>query len=306
MRKSVMITLIGLLGLLTLLLLWFVVQEILEERALEQPADARMLFIGNSFTENNELDRIVAQLASELGPEWDDIFATRVAPGGYKLVDHLGDVENSEANPLLRQLLVTGSAAARDWDLIVIQEQSQIPGFSRQAAENVESFAAAPQLHRYASDTGATIMLLETWGHAEGDPRNTSIFPDFLTMQNRLAQGTRELAAQMSASGNQVFVIPAGRGFQLVYQDVLNNDENPLAEGSFFRRLYAEDGRHPSLSGSYLAACIVVAAYTGQPVTEIDWRPRELDTTMAAYLRRVADRVVFGAEFAPQDYPWSS
>ena len=305
MRKISMIVIVSLFGLLTLLLLWFVVQEILDERALEQPADARMLFIGNSFVGNNELDQLAASLASELGPEWDDIFAARIAPGGYKIVNHLQDTENEADDPLLRQLLVSGSDAARDWDLIVIQEQSQIPGFGEQNGERVESFAAALKLHQYASSTGATVMLFQTWGYADGDPGNASIYPGFVAMQGRLEQGTSALAARMSASGSQVFVIPAGRGFQLVYRDLLNDDQNPLAEGSLFRQLYADDGRHPSLSGSYLAACIVVAAYTGQSVADLDWAPRELDEDIAAYLRRVADRVVFGDEFPPLAYPWS-
>ena len=305
MRKLSMIAILALFGLLTLLLLWFVIQEILDERALEQPADARMLFIGNSFTGNNELDQLAASLASELGPDWDDIFAIRVAPGGYKIIDHLQDIENEADDPLLRQLLVSGSDAARDWDLIIFQEQSQIPGFGEQNGERVASFAAALNLHQYASSNGATVMLFQTWGYADGDPGNASIYPGFVAMQGRLEQGTNALAARMSASGSQVFVIPAGRGFQLVYRDLLNDDQNPLAERSLFRQLYAEDGRHPSLSGSYLAACIIVAAYTGQSVAELDWAPRELDEDIAAYLRRVADRVMFGDEFPPLAYPWS-
>ena len=305
MRKFSMMVLVSLFGLLTLLLLWFVMQEVLDERALERPADARMLFIGNSLTGNNELDQLAAALASELGSEWADIFAMRVAPGGYKIINHLQDVENEEANPLLRQLLVTGSEAARDWDLIVFQEQSQILGFSRQSPETAESFTAATQLHQYANSTGATVMLMLTWGYPDGDSRNATLYPEYPTMQNKLTQGTYDLANQHSASGSQVFVIPAGRGFQLIYRDLFNSDQDPLAPDSRFRQLYAEDGQHPSLAGTYLAACIVVAAYTGESMAEIDWQPRQLDDEFAAYLRSVADRVVFGAEFPPQPYPWS-
>lgn len=306
MRKSVMITLLGLLGLLTLLLLWFVTRDIFADRAAERPADARILFIGNSFTNNNELDQLVASLASHLGPEWNYIYATRVAPGGYKFVDHLHDIENETAESPQGQLLVTGSEAVRDWDLVVLQEQSQIIGFGEQSPETAESRSAAAQLNQYAQNTGATVMLMLTWGYANGDPRNAVLYPDYATMQFNLTQGTYDLANQLSAAGNQVFVIPAGRGFQLVYRDLANDAQDPLAPNSLFRQLYAEDGQHPSLAGSYLAACIVVAAYTGESVADIVWQPRELNEEYAAYLRSVADRVVFGAEFPPQPYPWSS
>ncbi|MCA9955895.1 MAG: hypothetical protein H6657_20575 [Ardenticatenaceae bacterium] len=306
MRKPALITLLGLLGLLTILLLWFIGKDFLAEKALEQPAHARMLFIGNSFTNNNELDQLVASLASELGPEWNEIYATRVAPAGYRWIDHLHDTENETAESPLRQLLVTGSDAARDWDLVVLQEQSQILGFGAQSPETAESRSAAAQLNQYAQNTGATVMLMLTWGYANGDPRNATLYPDYATMQFNITQGTYDLANQLSASGNPVFVIPAGRGFQLVYRDLANDAQDPLATNSLFRQLYAEDGQHPSLAGSYLAACIVVAAYTGESVADIEWQPRDLDGQYAEYLRSVADRVVFGAEFPPQPYPWSA
>ncbi len=294
MRKYVMPTILSLFALLTLFLLWQVAQNILAEGAIERPADARLLFIGNSFTGNNELDQLVANLMSELGGDWDDTFATRIAPGGYTIEQHLLDAENSGADTSLSQMLVSGSDTVRDWNLIVIQEQSQILGFGNQSPGKVASFNAAPKLHQYASDTGAAVMILSTWGYIDGDPRNASIFPDYVTMQNRLTQGANDLATRMSANGSQVVVIPAGRGFRLVYQDMLSDGQDPLAQGSFFRQLYAEDAIHPSLSGSYLAASIVTAVYTQQAVSEIDWAPQQLDENTAAYLRRVADRVVFG------------
>ncbi len=294
MRKFVMMTLISLLALLIFLLLWLGLQSILKQRALERPADARLLFIGNSFTNNNELDQLVVNLASNLDSERDDVFATRIAPGGYKFVNHLQDVENESANPRLRQLLISGSDAARDWDFIFIQEQSQTLGFAPQQREKVASFEAASQLNQYASDTGATVMIMLTWGYVDGDSFNSPIYPDYVTMQNRLTQGADDLATRLAANGNQVVVVPAGRGFQLLYQDLLNNGQDPLAQGSLFRELYAKDGKHPSLSGSYLTACIVTAVYTNQPVAEIEWVPEGLNNDFAAYLRQVADRVVFG------------
>lgn len=293
MRKYVLPAILSLFALLTLFLLWQVGQNILAEGAIERPADARLLFIGNSFTNNNELDQLVAHLMSASGGDWKDTFATRVAPGGYTIGDHLLDVENGGADTPLHQMLVSGSDAMRDWDLVVIQEQSQILGFASQSPGKLASFNAAPQLQQVATETGAAVMILSTWGYVEGDPRNPSIFPDYVTMQNRLTQGANDLAARMSANGNEVVVIPAGRGFQLVYQDIVADGLDPLAQGSFFRQLYAEDNKHPSLSGSYLAASIVTAVYTQQPVADIDWRPRQLDDATAAYLRRVADRVVF-------------
>ncbi|MCP5097422.1 MAG: DUF4886 domain-containing protein [Chloroflexi bacterium] len=293
MFKFGKMVLVSLVVLMVLFMGWFVIQTILDEREIEQPTQHRLLFIGNSFTNNNALDQIVAELMSNMGAEWDDVFGKRVAPGGYRISYHLYDVENSADDPLLRQLLVSGSDTTRDWDLIVIQEQSQVLGFGELSGQTARSFDAALKLHQHLEQADATVMLMLTWGYANGDPGNESLYPDYETMQNRLASGTYDLAAKMSANGSQVLVIPAGRGFQTVYQDLLGVDRDPLAQDSIFRQLYGSDGKHPSLSGSYLTACIVTAVYTNQPVSDVNWAPTELDADLAAYLRNVTDRVVF-------------
>ena len=273
--------------------------------SLEQPAEHRLLFIGNSFTGNNELDQLVSNLLNEAGNGRQDNFTTRSTTGGYKFIDHIQDIEDESREAALRQLLVTGSETARDWDWVVLQEQSQVLGFAPHNGERVASFSAASRLNQVANQTAATVMVMSTWGYVFGDEGNSTIFPDYLTMQRSLVIGAKELAATLSSQERAVYVIPAGWGFQLVYQDLNNAGLDPLAEGSRFRALYANDDKHPSLSGSYLAACIATAVYIGQPVTNISWKPRGIDQDVATYLRSVADRVVFGDEYPPQNYPWN-
>lgn len=272
---------------------------------LERPADQRLLFIGNSFTYGNNLDQLVAQLAQRLNPAWRDVLGVRVAHGGYRLEQHANDVDNAAANPPLRQLLRTGSPQLRDWDLIVVQEQSQIPGFPNEWPDKIAMYNGAGILHKYMQGTNATLMVMMTWGYVDGDPTNRDIYPDYPTMQQRLRDGYGFLAAHMSNLGRQVYVAPVGLGFQLVYDDVVAAGRDPRSASTRFRQLYADDGRHPALPGSYLAACIIVQAHTGQSVLQTDWTPRGLDADYAAYLREVADRVVFGGTFAYR-YPWSS
>jgi hypothetical protein len=269
------------------------------------PADARLLFIGNSYTEGNQLDQLAAQLAMELVPEWNAVFATRVSPGGYTIQQHARDVMNEDENPPLRQLLVTGDDETRAWNLVVIQGQSQIMGFNDNDRDKLALLNSVPDLYEPIRETGATTMLLLTWGYADGDPRNPGIYSSFLNMQRRLTNGYDGLARRLNETGGDVSVAPAGLGFQIVFQDDLQGGQNPLAANSRFRGLYAEDGSHPSLAGSYLAACILIEAYTGESVTQTDWTPAGLDAELAAYLREVADRAVFGTEFPNRRYPWS-
>lgn len=275
--------------------------------AADRPADQRLLFIGNSFTNNNGLDQMVEALVREMNPENDDILAIRVAPNGYMLVDHVADLTNATDNPPLRQVLLSGSDTLRDWDLVVIQGQSEIMGFSNSAYEKERLLQAAPTLATAARDTGAMTLLLMTWGYSYGDDWYPDIYPDYLTMQTRLQQGYDHLASVLSNDGHgKVYVAPAGLGFQAVYDDVNQTQRSPLAKNAPFRRLYTGDGRHPSTAGTYLAACVITATYTGQPVSSLTWTPNGLDRDFATYLRSVADQVVFGNRYgALRLPPWN-
>lgn len=269
------------------------------------PPDVRLLFIGNSFTNDNQLDQLVAELAVRAVPEWDNVYATRVTYNGYLLAYHLADAEGRGQNPRLRELLVAGTEAEAGWDLVVLQAQSQIPAFPDSLPDKQSMRAAAAQLHTYSQERGATTMLLLTWGYAAGDPDNSELFPTFTTMQERLTAGYADLESHLSRNGARAYTIPAGPGFAAVYRSVRNNGGNPQAAGSPFGRLYAPDNKHPSLAGSYLTASIVVAAYTGQRVEPVEWHPSGLAAEDASYLRRIADFVVFEAE-AGRRYPWQN
>ncbi|MEM7118893.1 MAG: hypothetical protein AAF614_41130 [Chloroflexota bacterium] len=268
--------------------IWQALQLRTADRALGQPADMRLLFIGNSFTGNNNLDQLVARLVDDLNPEGEIVFATSHTPGGYELKDHLQDVENEAEEPRLRRLLITGSEQVRDWDLVMLQNQSQVQGFLNRPLDD------ALKLAQYAGATSDELLLYMTWGYPEGDPMNPTLYPDYLTMQGKIAQGYNNLAAEISGSGYRVRVAPVGRGFEFIYRLLVQDGQDPLAQDSLFRQLYASDDRHPSLAGSYLAACVITAVYTNQDITQATWKPDELDEEFAAYLRQVAKIVVSG------------
>lgn len=277
-----------------------------EEETLQRAtrsADVRLLFIGNSFIHYNDMDQMVAQMAQEVMPEWETVLSVRVAPGGYRLIQHLTDALDELNNPMLRQLLLTGPEEARQWDLVVLQEQSQLPGLGNDNPEIQGFMQGVAGLHALADNAGAATMLYLTWGYPEGDhrtPENTNIYPDYTTMQNRLTFGTLSTAEAASINGSTVYVAPVGLAFQAIYDSL----ENPLEVNSRFRQLYDTDNIHPSLAGSYLAASVITAAYTGKRVARVSYLPNHLNESYATYLRQIADQVVFDSPDAPRRYPW--
>lgn len=268
-----------------------------------QPADARLLFVGNSFTHYHNLWDMTARLVTEAVPEWERVESQRVAPGGYTIAQHTRDAETEGGNVRLRNFLLSGSAEERDWDLVVIQGQSQIIGFDDRQNQKAALLDAAPRLVGYASDTGAMVLLYQTWGYFDGDARNDHIYPDYMTMQTHLVREYDQLADGLHTVERPVYVAPVGLSFRLVYEDLQAQNENPVRTGTRFHQLYDSDHRHPSLAGSYLAASVIAATYTGYPMAEVNWVPGGLDADFAAYLRQVADRLVSREVFAGRRYP---
>src|SRR5262245_1702678 len=71
----------------------------------------RVLFIGNSYTNFNDLPEIVAVLGAAGGHPLE---TRMVAPGGWRLKDHF---EKGDARPVLHE---------GRWDFVVLQEQSTL------------------------------------------------------------------------------------------------------------------------------------------------------------------------------------
>lgn len=267
----------------------------LEQLAIS--ADIRVLMIGNSLTYYNDLDQLVEQLAESTDSGGRDVFVARIAPSGYKIVQHRSDLLDEHRDPPLRQVLVSGPEGLRHWDFVVLQAQSQTPGFSPLNLEMRELFSAAAEIHDIATKGGATTVLLMTWGFWNGDAHNVLLYPDFLTMSRRLETGYFRLGRELtSRNGERCLVAPAGVAFRAVFEDEIELGINPKSRESLFRGLYTDD-RHPTLAGSYLAAAVVVAKIMAVPVEPATWVPHGLDREVAERLRRIADEVVIGGRY---------
>lgn len=248
-----------------------------------------MLFLGNSYTFQNELDRAVADVFAAAG---ESVETVRLADPGWRFVDHLGAIATDGTDH------AAAFGAPQDW--VILQEQSQIPGFPDGQVDVEASRAAAVELDALAAGTGADTVFLLTWGRRDGDSTNPDIFPDFLTMQARLTEGYFAYVDLASADGTPAWVAPAGLAWQRVYEDVVADGGDPGDPESAFHGLYVDDGSHPSQRGTYLAACVLYATLTGRSPEGLD-APEVVPD--AAYLQAVAAAVVLEGDGIA--YPWS-
>jgi len=240
-------------------------------RAASPGGRPRVLFIGNSFTSVNDLPRLFARLAQSLGTP---VIADGYAPGGRTLEGHTKDPE------VLRRV------KSAEWDFVVLQEQSQKPAFAPGRVE-AETIAPALQLNGLirAAQPGAQVVFYETWGRKNGDQDNCRALPDICTysgMQQRLNASYRLMAAR--ASG---ILAPVGEAWARV------RTEHPEIE------LYGPDGVHPSLAGSYLAACVFYAALIHRTLKGAD--TMGLGEREARILQSTAEEVVPGGEAKRRD-----
>jgi hypothetical protein len=179
---------------------------------------ARMLFIGNSYTARNDLPRILAELAAHAAQP-RRLTTKMIVAGGASLRRHW--------NAGLAQRAIEEQA----WDYVVLQEQSTLPvKNAKRYHENVRLFAPLIETH------GARIALYLNWAR-----RNA---PD---AQGVLTQAVSAIAAEIGA-----LVVPVGPVWQAALREhaelalYADDGSHPTAAGSyvaactFLVRLFAQ------------------------------------------------------------------
>jgi len=182
-----------------------------------------VLFIGNSYTYVNDLPSMVSNLTVSLG---DELTFDSKTNGGYTFLQHSNDP------------LTYSKIESKPWDFVVLQGQSQEPSFpyeqvNQQTLPYALELADSVYSNRYCSQP----MYFMTWGRENGDPQWDSI-ATFNGMNSRLRNAYLRIADSAEAC-----VSPVGSAWRYV------RDNHPGIQ------LYSGDGSHPSLAGSYLAAC---------------------------------------------------
>jgi hypothetical protein len=193
---------------------------------LARTACVRVLFIGNSYTYVNDLPTVFREMARAAG---ENIETSMVAEGGETLAQHAASSDDSTA--------IGGS----HWQYVVLQEQSEIP--SVESLRQSGMYPAARSLVASIRADGATPILLDTWAHRDGwaDYGLT-----FATMQAAIDQGYATIAGELKVS-----IAPAGQVWQLVA-----GRDPGIA-------LWQADGSHPTLAGTFLAACTLYTRVFG-------------------------------------------
>ena len=219
--------------------------EPIEAIVPEPGEEFAILFVGNSYTSVNSLDEVVCELARQ-SERFEDVICQRVTRDGRRLAQHATDAASGGE---LAQLLNPDDRRRIMWDVVVLQEQSQIPGFPVAQIDHISFVEAVDEINGRIAAVEAQTALLMTWARRDGDARNEVIFPDYPTMQTRLTQGYNGAAEATSTPERPVHVIAAGEAWRRTWVRDADGD---------FRGLYLNDGSHPSQAGTFLTALTIL------------------------------------------------
>jgi hypothetical protein len=218
-----------------------------------------VLFIGNSYTYVNDLPNVFSQLTNALG---DEATVDSKSNGGFTFQNQLNDAATH------------AKIHTRPWDFVVLQGQSQEPSFpTSQVNTSTLPPAVALADSVYANNYCSQAMYFMTWGRQAGDPQWDSI-NTFDKMNGRL----RDAYVRITDSA-QGCVAPVGVAWKYVRDNFSSIN------------LYQSDGSHPSLEGTYLAACTFYASAFRKPTVGATYTAG-LDASTALKLQMAADLAV--------------
>lgn len=213
-----------------------------------------MLFIGNSLTYVNDLPHTFAALAAS---GHHRVETDMLAVGGAKLSD-FANASNTETR-----------IGSKPWNIVVLQDQSEMGAANYPSTEMIPS---AQTLNALVRNRGATPLLYLTWGHRDGRPAGGA--RDYAAMQDETTDAYRLAASRINAP-----IAPVGEAWR-----------DALAHHAGIE-LYQPDGDHPTVAGTYLAACVFYATVFGASPEGLTYHAG-ISSGDAAELQGIAARIV--------------
>ena len=184
----------------------------------------KILFVGNSHTYTNDLPGMFFEMA-QAGGHGVDVYD--LTEGSYTL-QRFSDPEDELGE------ILTDALQSEPWDFVVLQENTNA-AVAFNAKKDMYPYAR--KLDEMIKAAGGQTAFLMTWAPEEG----AGAFSREM-VQGQLAAGYRTIAEELDA-----LLIPGGE----VFAKALEQNEE--------LQLWGEDGQHPSVEGTYLAACTAYA-----------------------------------------------
>ncbi len=232
-----------------------------------------VLFLGNSYTYFNGMPQMFEQLSLSGG---EQVVTDMNAPGGYTLEGH-------STNAISLERINLGT-----WDYVVLQEQSQIPTIDYWRYNRM--YPAARVLDSLITSHNQNTAFFMTWGRKYGGQQivggyASPVFVDFFHMQDSLSAAYTQITNELSAT-----LCPVGNAWATA---VTMDSTVDLWQG---------DNSHPTIIGSYLAACVFYAVFFQSSPVGLEYTAG-LPIEDAMFLQTVATQTVLAVSNQPEFPP---
>ena len=171
---------------------------------LDKSDEPRILFVGNSYS--FKVPKVLARMTQAEGRP---VVVEGITRGGWTLEKH---ARSKDTLTRIRN---------GKWDVVVLQEQSQRPSFSR-AQRMREMNPHVRILVTEIRKAGALPVFFQTWGRRDGDRGNKKNYPDdtFEKMQKRLITGYQEAAVV----AGHALIVPVGEAWAVEVHGLLRRE----------------------------------------------------------------------------------
>jgi len=238
----------------------------------EDDVSMRIIMAGNSYTYQQDMNLKLQQML-DVDYGSTEVVRQPFRSGGKKIYEHANRYDNGAYDALL---------AKDNNKFFVLQDQSQLPSLQQlQPYYGMSRDAVA--YFREELDLDIDLILMMTWGREKQD-QNIGFNMCFTQMQENLKNGYedyRDHAIAQNPNKPNVYIAPVGLAFQAIHDKYCDGGvSTPQCTGqnsgvslgceaatdgnTDFTKLYKNDGSHPTLHGTYLAACVLYATMTGK------------------------------------------
>jgi hypothetical protein len=235
----------------------------LSPTVIDIDAPTKVLFIGNSYSYyNNGIATLYSNLVRASGLWRNGEFSTRQKTiSGGRLVEHLAGFS---------ELLTLPNS--QSWNVVVLQEYSNGPIKNSSSATEFQHYSS--ELAKVIREHHATPVFFMTWAYKGNKAMVQQLRDAYVAQANKL----------------NILVVPVGLAFadsqekfpaiELYSKDVQGTNEQGQV-------VYSAVEKHPSLAGSYLAACVFYATLQGKSPAGISYTA-DLSYEQARQLQNLA------------------
>lgn len=222
----------------------------------------KILFIGSSYFNYNNLPELFMQFSRQGGKELD---VDQYIPSGLFLGDHA-------ENPI-----TLSKIKADKWDYVILQGSGPGLAYPDSTTEHPVYPAIKKLMKNIArNDEGSQIVFCMPWAFEDGMTWKKGWNDDYDEMQQKINVTSMQYAQELG-----FMLAPVGMAWSLV----LKEKDYPL------HYLHFRDWNHPTKRGSYLMACVLYTTIFKESCADISYSSG-LDPEEALYFRKMASKIV--------------